>query len=188
MSVLANLIEHLPIQEVQKQFQTCRDGRIKSRWQVIWLRMRGKTTAAVADIVGCKSDWVRQLVRRWNSQGPQGLNDGRTRNGRAPLLSLEQQAELIEILMRPAPDGGLWNGPKVAQWISQKVGHQVPQKRGWIYMRDLGFSSQTPRPRHQQADKIRQEEFKKNSPNSTPVLATFAPKQKLKFGRKTKRV
>lgn len=63
MTKLANLIEHMPIQEVQQRFQTCRDARIKSRWQAIWLRMRGKPTSEVADVVGCEPNWIRQLER-----------------------------------------------------------------------------------------------------------------------------
>ena len=108
-------------------------------------------------------------------------------NGRPPLLSPEQQADLHEALMGPAPDGGLWNQRKVADWISTRVGHKVPHKRGWIYMRSLGFTSQTPRPRHRDANKIQQEEFKKNSPNYIPILGVFAQTLKSKCGRKMKR-
>ena len=183
----AELLGHLPLDDIEKCYRTCKDGRVKSRWHAIWLRMRGKTTTEVSEIISCQPDWVRRLVRRWNSGGPESLKDGRESNGRDPLLSPSQQADLLQALMQPAPDGGLWNGPKVAQWISQRVGHSVPAKRGWIYMRDLGFTSQTPRPRHREADRMKQEEFKKNSPNYLPILAVFAQRQKLRSGHKMKR-
>jgi transposase len=188
MNKHSELVQHLPVNEVEKRFRACKDANVKSWWQAIWLRMKGKTTTEVSQIVSCKPDWVRRLVRRWNALGADGVEDGRKQNGRAPLLSREQQIELMEALTQPAPDGGLWNGHKVAQWISKKIGHDVPYNRGWIYMRELGFTCQTPRPRHREADKIKQDEFKKNFPNYIPILARFAPRQRSKSGRKMKRV
>ena len=184
----SNLINHLSIEEIERQFRKCRDGRIKSRWQAIWLRMQKKTTTEVSKIVSCKPDWVRRLVRRWNIAGPDGLKDGRAANGRAPLLSTAQQSALLEALIKPAPDGGLWNSNKVAQWICEQVGRPVPSKRGWIYLKELGFTSQTPRPRHREADKLSQQQFKKNSVNSIPTLVIFARKPRLRCGRKTRHV
>jgi len=187
MNKHAAIVWHLPVEEVQKQYRACRDARVKSRWRAIWLRMRGKTTTEVSEMIDCKPDWIRRLVRRWNKDGTAGLNEGRKKNGRRPLLSTEQQADLHEALMHPAPDGGLWNQRKVADWISERVGYKVPHKRGWIYMRSLGFTSQTPRPRHREADKLQQEEFKKNFPNSIPILGVFVRKPRSKFGPKTRR-
>lgn len=155
------LTQHLPVEEIELRFRKCRDACVKSRWQAIWLRMRGKSTTEVSELISCKPDWVRRLVRRWNALGPEGLKDGRAANGRKPLLSAVQQSSLLQALMGPAPDGGLWNGKKVALWISNQIGHPVSRVRGWVYLRDLGFTSQTPRPRHREADKIVQEEFKK---------------------------
>lgn len=163
MSAHSVVITHLRIEEVESHFRKCRDGRIKSRWQAIWLRMQGKSSTEVSKIISCKPDWVRRLVRRWNSAGAEGLKDGRARNGRKSLLSSAQQIELLDALMRPAPDGGLWNSNKVAEWISERIGQPVPPKRGWIYMKDLGFTSQTPRPRHREADTHAQEQFKKTA-------------------------
>lgn len=188
MNKHSKIVLHLSVDEVEKRFRTCKEVSVKSWWQAIWLRMKGKTTTEVSQIISSKPDWVRQLVRRWNSLGVDGMKDARKQNGRAPILSPEQQRELLEALMQPAPDGGLWNGNKVAQWISQKIGREVPYNRGWIYMRALGFSCQTPRPRHQDADKIKQDEFKKNSPNYIPILRIFVPRPRSKSGHKMKRV
>ena len=182
------IVPHLSSEEVRNRFSTCKDARVKSWWQAIWLRMNGKTTIEVSQIINCKPDWVRRIVRRWNAQGEQSMQDQRNKNVQRPILSLEQRGELLEALMGPAPDGGLWNGTKVAQWISEKVGYKVPYNRGWTYMKELGFSCQTPRPRHQAASKELQEEFKKNSPNYIPILGVFVQKQKSKFGRKMKHV
>ena len=186
MSKIVDVKTHLSVEEVEKRFRYCRDGRVKSRWQAIWLRMLGKPTTEISKLISCKPDWVRRLVRRWNMQGEQGLLDGRAKNGRRRLLSPAEQNELLEALMKPAPDGGLWNSAKVSQWISSRVGKPIPKKRGWVYLSELGLTSQTPRPRHREANQAAQEEFKKNFPNFIPTLWIFAPKPKSRSGRKTR--
>jgi transposase len=186
MSQLSEITLHLPINEVEQRYKRCRDATVKSWWQTIWLRMQGKRTTEVSRIMGCRPDWVRRLVRRWNQLGSDGLEDRRKLNGRLPLLSPEQQMRLHKALTGPAEDGGLWNSPKVAKWISREIGSPVPNKRGWIYLRQLGFTSQTPRPRHAAADPVKQDEFKKNFEKSIQESAFFVPKPRSKFGHKMK--
>jgi transposase len=84
------------------------------------------------------------------------------------LLSARQQAELDQALQSPPADGGLWSGPKVAQWIAKKTGraHVHPQ-RGWDYLQRLNYSGQRPRPRHANADEAAQTAFKKTCPNES---------------------
>lgn len=85
---------------------------------------------------------------------------------RRALLSAAQQEELDQALQSP-PDGGLWSGPKVAQWIAQKTGRgQVHPQRGWDYLQRLNYSGQRPHPRHANADEAAQAAFKKLAPPS----------------------
>lgn len=71
---------------------------------------------------------------------------------------------MASALEGPAPDGGLWRGPKVAVWIEQKTGKRTHPQRGWVYLKRLVYSLKTPRPRHKKADTKEQETFKKTSP------------------------
>lgn len=48
--------------------------------------------------------------------------------------------ELDKALRTLAPDGGLWTAPKVAAWIADKTGQEVPQPTARRAMRRLGFS------------------------------------------------
>jgi hypothetical protein len=98
MSQLSEITLHLPINEVEQRYKRCRDATVKSWWQTIWLRMQGKRTTEVSRIMGCRPDWVRRLVRRWNQLGSDGLEDRRKLNGRFPLLSPEQQMRLHKAL------------------------------------------------------------------------------------------
>ena len=55
-------------------------------------------------------------------------------------------------MQQPALDGGLWNGRKVADWLSEKMGFPVSRQRGWQYLQQIGFRLKTPRPSHTDSD------------------------------------
>jgi Winged helix-turn helix len=79
-----------------------------------------------------------------------------------PILSEEDEAALRAALAAPPADGGLWSGPKVAAWMSARLGRKVWPQRGWDYLRKLGYRPQVPRPRHAKAaSPEEQAEYKK---------------------------
>ena len=59
----------------------------------------------------------------------------------------------------------MWNSPKVGEWIEQKTGRVVSNKkqRGWEYLKRLRRSPKVPRPHHEKADNGEREAFKKDS-------------------------
>jgi len=86
------------------------------------------------------------------------------KSGRESLLQDVDQAQLWQLVQQPAPDGGLWNGRKVADWLSEKMGFQVSRQRGWQYLLQIGFPLKTPRPSHTDGDFSQQvPQWKKNS-------------------------
>ncbi len=115
-----------------------------------------------ADLVGYTANWVRTIIRRYNTDGPAGIVDGRHANpGAPPLLSPERQEALRAALSGPSPDGGLWTARKVARWMAEHLGRPIGEVRGWEAMRALGFTPQRPRPRATTADPVAQTAFKK---------------------------
>ena len=165
MSKLVAIAPHLTDSELKQRFRACDDANEKTRWQVILLRLQGRSTPEVAEICGYKPDWVRQLVRRYNAEGPDSLRDGRRDNGKERLMNDEQLEELRQaVLSSEPPGGGLWTGPKVAKWMSQKLDRDISPQLAWEYLQyHLDFSKQTPRPRHASASAKAQELWKKNS-------------------------
>ncbi len=162
---------HLSYEELTKRYQSCSDGRQKTYWQVIWLMShptQPKTAREVEQIVGWRAAWVRMLVHRYNDEGSDGFRDKRKDNpGQEPLLTKDQRAELSRAILGPAPDGGLWTGPKVIAWVAAKTGYTAGHTTGWNYLRGLGFTLQQPRPSNTHAASAQEQAmFKKSSPTA----------------------
>ena len=154
--------DHLPVAELERRYRAARDPVERTHFQLVWLVAAGRTCAAAAEAAGYCVDWVRAIVTRYNAGGPGALGDRRHANrGARPLLTAAQQEELRAALGGPAPDGGLWTGRAVAEWIGERVGRPVHEARGWEAMTRLGFRPLRPRPREERADPAAQAAFKK---------------------------
>lgn len=151
-------------EELHERYRQTKDAVERTHWHILWQVKEGKTPREVAELLGYTARWVRTVVQRWNSEGEEGIRDHRHQiNVSKPLLSAEQQQELLVALQEPPEDGGLWSGPKVAQWMGRTLGREIAAQRGWDYLQRVGYSSRVPRPQHAKADKELQQAFKKTA-------------------------
>ena len=165
-------------EELHERYRHAKDPIERTHWHILWLAKEGKTPQVIAELLGYTARWVRTVIGRWNAQGEAGIRDHRHEiDVSRPLLSAELQEELAAALQAPPADGGLWNGPKVAQWMRQRLGRPVAPQRGWDYLQRLGHSSRVPRPQHAKADESTQHEFKKTSRTGGPRAAPTPPSQ-----------
>jgi transposase len=150
---MARIVEHLPVEAMEARYRAARDATEARHFQAIWLLAQGRTVLEVAEVLAFVPRWVEELAARYNAFGPETLGDQRRRNGRtASLLTPELLAALAERLKEPPDDAGLWSGPKVAAWMARHLGlAQVHPQRGWEALKRIGWSIQTPRPRHPRA-------------------------------------
>lgn len=154
---------HLSVEELEQRYRASKDGVERSHYQIIWLLAQGQKSEDVAALTGYSRSWVYELVWGYNRIGPESLGDQRQHNrGARPLLDELQQVQLWQVLQEPPADGDLWDGPKVAQWMSQLLDRPIHPQRGWEYLRTLEMRRRRPRPEHQEADAVEQEAWKKN--------------------------
>ena len=162
---------HLSSAEIAKRMRTCTDVVERTHWEIIWRLDQGQHVPAIAAELGLTETWVRTIVHRYMDQGADGLTDRRRRNpGATPLVSAEVRTALQARLADPPADGGPWTGPKVATWLSERVGRPIAPQRAWEVLRDLGFTVQRPRPTAVATDPQAQAAFKKGAlpPRSAP--------------------
>jgi transposase len=150
---MAHIFEHLSVEELEARYRAAQDATEARHHQAIWLLARGRTFLEVAEVLAFVPRWVEQLAARYNAFGPEALGDQRRRNGRAAtLLTAEVLFALAKRVQAPPEDGGVWSGPKAAAWMARHLGLQkVHPQRGWDALRRLGWSLQSPRPRHPRA-------------------------------------
>jgi transposase len=144
-------VRHRTVNQIVNKFRACRHPVEKARWHAVWLLARTdhpRTPAQVADVVGLSAVTVRDVLRRWNADGPAGLTDRRVGNGSAPRLGARRRAALDAALRKRPPDGGRWTGPKVARYVADRWAIGVGPVTGWRWLRDLGFTLRVPRPTH----------------------------------------
>ena len=156
------LAPHLSVAELEHRYRQSRDPVERSHWHMLWLVGQGQTCPAVATLLGYSVPWVRTIVHRYNADGPAGVTDHRHANpGQPPLLSPAVRKELRAALATDPPDGGLWTSPKVAAWLTARLGRPVSKQRAWEALRTLGFTLHQPRPHATNADSAAQMTFKK---------------------------
>ncbi len=154
------IADYLRPEQLKERYREASDPVERTHFQVLHLASLQWRSADIAEATGYSVIWVRKLVRRYNEGGPAALEDQRHFNAGQPrLLSAEQEAELTQRLRGKPQDGGLWSGPKVAQWMSQQLGRPVADTRGWEVLRRLGYRPLRPRRRHIKADPQAQEDF-----------------------------
>lgn len=154
----------LGVEEFHERYRQAKDAVERTHWHILWQAKEGKTPQEIADLLGYTARWVRTVIGRWNEQGEEGIRDHRQDAAGSPmLLSSALQAELRTALQSAPEDGGMWSGPKVAQWMQKRLKRPVAAQRGWEYLQRLRYSTHVPRPEHAKADEATHEAFKKTA-------------------------
>ncbi|WP_245971630.1 winged helix-turn-helix domain-containing protein [Calidithermus terrae] len=157
--------DHLTLNELWRRVKKAEDPIERIRFLAVYHAKRGLTAKEIARITLNSSRWVQETVRRYHQEGPEALKDKRHQNpGQQPKLTPEEQGRVLEALQGPPPDGGLWTGPKLRDWVERELGKKVSLYPIYRLLHEMGFALRSPRPRHRRADVQAQQAFKKSSP------------------------
>jgi transposase len=128
---------HQTPSELSKLYRQASDLIERTRYQIIWLLATGRVTEDVASVTGYCRNSIYRLVRRYNQLGVNGLKDKRHQHpGTQPLLSVVEQAQLLQTLRSSTADGGLWNSRKVLSgWVIYLTVQSAYKGVGTIYVR-----------------------------------------------------
>jgi len=167
---------HLSKDELERRYRRAKDPIERSHYQIIWLLASGRRTEDVAAITGYSRSWIYELVWGYNRIGPETLGDGRQSNpGAEAVLNDLQQANLWQALKGQAPDGGLWNGRKVAEYLSELIDQPISRQQGWEYLKQMRMRLRVPRPSHSETEEGEQEAWKKKLQQEVERIQTEHP-------------
>jgi hypothetical protein len=108
------LIDHLTADELYHRYRAEQEPIKRTHLQIIWLLTSGRPATVAAEMTGYSQRWISVLVGRYNEVD--GLGDLRRFNP-GSMLDADHLERLDHALDDPPPDGGLWTGRLVAQWI-----------------------------------------------------------------------
>ncbi len=155
-----SITPHLTVDELEQRYRQATHPTERSHYQIIWLLAQKRPTEEVAAVTGYSRDWIYQLVRSYNRLGPEALGDLRRHNpGALPKLNDVQQAQLLAAVRGPAPDGGVWNGRKVTDYLQETFGVTITRQQGWVYLKQMESRLRVPHPQPQEADLAAQQEW-----------------------------
>lgn len=155
---------HLSVAELERRYRSAHDPNERSWWQILWLLSQGHTAVSVAAVTGYSAYWIGQIAKRYNTDGPEAMQNRRHTDSYRPPPALPPalQEELRQILAEAARHDEHWTGQDVATWMSARLERPISYQLGWSYLVRLKHSLQAPRSRHALADPAQQETFKKN--------------------------
>ena len=145
-----------------------KDVRVSRRLLAIANALDGMSRADAARSAGMDRQTLRDWVIRYNENGVAGLTDHKS-SGRRPMLTLDEQAELLAIVMAgpdPEKDGFCaFTRDDLVTVARKKFGKSMhPTSMGKLLKR-LGLSRQKARPSHPMKDPAAAAAFKKSPAN-----------------------
>lgn len=151
--------------ELVELYRNEKNGRLKERYQAIYLMHELRNCTKVAKIVKRSRITIQTWVKKFNSGGLEALVP-KTIPGRPSRLSDEQKEELKrDIATHPRKLGyefSNWDGKKLSAHIKKKFGVRLKVRQCQYLLHELGFSLQRPRYIFPKADPQEQETFRED--------------------------
>src|SRR3712207_9532548 len=94
---------------LERLYREAKDPVLRTHLLMVWRMSLGDSVGEVARMVGYSEKWTREIARRYEEQGVEGLGDRRHGNPGAKeraLLDEEGQAELRAAVLKGSPPGG----------------------------------------------------------------------------------
>jgi transposase len=158
----------LSTEDMQTWVREAPDKASYQRRLAIWLTHVERLSAhRVAQSLCVSTPAVWRWVQQYNHQGPEGLHRAGRGGRRWSFLNWEQEQRFLGKRLQAAARGEVLTAKLLHGQLQKITGREV--SLGYVYrlLRRHGWRKLGPRPRHPKAQPRTQEEFKKNSRNSS---------------------
>jgi transposase len=132
--------------------------------------------AQTAAMLGVSEGWACQLRRRFIGNGGHCDEAGPGRGGRRrENLSPEEEAAFLAPFLERAKAGGILVVSEIKQALDERLGRTTALASTYNLLHRHGWRKLVPDKRHPQSDPEAQENWKKNSPKSSPTSTGPGP-------------
>jgi transposase len=131
------------IRELDCLYRTTRDAPLRTRVHMVLLAVeKGLIAAEIAEIVRTDEQTVRRWLKRYQSQGVDGLYSS-PRPGCPRKVTDAYLSELIEVVRQPPTtfelSFTLWTHDRLADFMAQKTGITVNPETVRLHLRAVGI-------------------------------------------------
>jgi transposase len=159
------LVNHLTDAQLKEKLSATAGKPEFSRWQILYLIQVGKLRSAtiISPLVNLSKPSIYKIVEQYNRSGVHGIKYTSRGGRRRSLLSVEEEAQLLNAIEQKAAKGLIKTANDIRAMVEAKVGRSVSDDYLWDLLNRNGWKKKMPRPHHPKRNVLEQLEFKKNS-------------------------
>jgi transposase len=161
---IAPHLSELDIRNAMNSQKTVRDFK---DWQILYSVQTntGKQASEIAAILGVTINKIYKTVEKYNKLGvswKSNIKRGGRREKRC-IMTIEQEKEFLQSVETEAINGTIITCQHIKSKIETRLNRSVSDDYIWDLFRRHKWTKKVPRQSHPQADKAKQNEYKKNS-------------------------
>ena len=162
MARITRAAAHLTLEEVKKRMTTDPRPLYRQRWLIIYnALMAPRKAEEIARHCGVSKATVHAVISSYNRLGVAAVETAGKGGRRSGYLSLQEERAFLAPFFERAERGELATTEEIWRAFEARVGHEVDDSTIYRLLARHGWRKLMPRPRHPQADRQAQEQFKK---------------------------
>jgi transposase len=162
MGKITKSILHLSKEEIQERIKATVGFWRVQKWLVVWNALVAPRPAKeIALHTGLAEQSVHNLISRYNRLGPEAVEGPGKGGRRRSYLSWDEEASFLESFRKAALTGQIATATEIKEALEKRLGHKVHKTMVSRLLKRQGWRKLVPRPFHVDADKEKQEAFKK---------------------------
>ena len=162
MGKITKSIPHLSKEEIQERIKATVGFWRVQKWLVVWNALVAPRPAKeIALHTGLAEQSVHNLISRYNRLGPEAVEGPGKGGRRRSYLSWDEEASFFESFRHATLTGQIATAAEIKEALEKCLGHKVHKTMVSRLLKRQGWRKVVPRPFHVDADKEKQEAFKK---------------------------
>jgi transposase len=130
-------LEEPTLAELRRRYEETTDAETRTRYQMLFLSLRGQTSGQIAQTVLRSQDTVVRVLKRFLTGGLDAV-PRRTVPGRERRITVAWEAELLRVIEGEPHEVGVetanWTTERLAEYLGQQTGIHVTEETVRVYL------------------------------------------------------